>query len=480
MRKRIVTLLSGHSVPLVTGKVRRLDGTLLDAEIAASPFVDVEGPAIQVVLRDVTERERLRREREALQASLAQSDRLSSMGMLAAGVAHEINNPLSYVLYNVESLAEELPRLAQAVELCRAEMGRVAGADVLAEVLGNDLDLLRPANLEDMAQRLQDAVSGARQIREIARGLGTFSRVEETTHAPVNLQACIDHACIMAHNEIKYRARLVKDYAVTPPVLGSQGKLAQVLLNLLINAAHATDEGHVEDNQVRVRTSVEGDNVVVEVSDTGKGIAPEHREKVFEPFFTTKGVGVGSGLGLAICRRIMGEHNGTIELFSEVGRGTTFRLVLPRMPADWAPAGGTKGKGGALAAAAVRGRVLVVDDEVGVRQVVVRVLSKEHEVVAVSSGDEARELLQRDRGFDLIYCDLMMPRMSGMELHAWLAETDAALAGQVVFLTGGAFTPAATDYLARVGNLRVEKPFNAHDLQKLSAELVLAARAKRA
>jgi PAS domain S-box-containing protein len=446
--------------------------------VRAEPLVRDEGPTAVVTVSDITELRREQQAREQLQASLAQSDRLASMGMMAAGVAHEINNPLSYVLFNVESLSEDVPRHADGVRRCREALTARIGATALAEVLGADSAVLDPRVFEDVASRLREAAEGARRIKRIARGLGTFSRADSSELTPVNLQACIEHALNMAFNEIKYRARVIKDFRPVPPVLASDGKLAQVFLNLLVNAAHAIDEGHVDHNEIRVRTWVEGERVCVEVCDTGKGISPENQRRVFEPFFTTKGVGAGTGLGLWISRNIVTGFGGTIGFSSEPGKGTRFRLDLPALPPSWGTTNVVTGEK-APEQAGVRGRILVIDDEAGICKALQRMLGREHEVVAVSSGEEARELLGTDRRFDLVFCDLMMPRLSGMELHAWLVEVDPELAAQVVFITGGAFTPGASEYLGKTQNLRLEKPFETTNIERIADELVRAARAKR-
>jgi PAS domain S-box-containing protein len=462
-------------------EIRHRDGSIRYLEVLESPAVDTDGKVVGVdgIAHDITERKRGAAERERLQASLAQSDRMASMGTLAAGVAHEINNPLSYVLYNVESVVEDLPRLADVVRRCHDALSRHLGPDEAARALGEQPDTGLAAAIDDVVDRLREAASGARRIKDIARGLGTFSRVDRDEVMPVQLQPVIEQALNMAFNQIKYRARVVKDYASIPPVLASDGKLAQVFLNLFINAAHAIDEGHVEANEIRVRTWAEGEAVFAEVSDTGKGIAPEHHDRIFQPFFTTKEVGVGSGLGLSIVRNIVTGFGGEISFSSEPGKGTRFVIRLPRLPRDW-QTGKASTKEAAPRSSTTRGRILVADDERGIRAAIERMLGRDHQVVTAASGEEARAILEQDRRFDLIFCDLMMPRVSGMELHAWLAERDAELAAQVVFITGGAFTPGASEYLARVGNLRLEKPFDTAAFKKLTDELLLAATAKRA
>jgi signal transduction histidine kinase/CheY-like chemotaxis protein len=422
--------------------------------------------------------EQATRDREAQLQSLAavsQADRLSSMGLLAAGVAHEVNNPLTYVLSNLETLADEIPGIAQAALRCADALRERVGPEEFAERIGDAAAELAPAKVEGAVVRAREALEGSRRIQTLVRSLSTFSRVEKVEEGWVDVQRAIDSAVTMAQNEIKYRARLVMDLAAMPPVWASGGKLSQILLNLIINAAHAIDEGHVDENSITIRTATGADDLLIEVSDTGKGIAPEHLERIFEPFFSTKQVGRGSGLGLAICRSLVTEFGGDIRVESEVGKGTRFVVRLPvrrDVPQPLAPRVVPPRSEQSLA----RGRVLVVDDEPAIRKALQRMLGDAHEVVTVGSGVAGRDLLAQDDRFDVVLCDLMMPDMSGMALHEWLSEHRPALAEKVVFVTGGVFTPLAADYLARVGNLRLEKPFVVGELRVLVANLVAIAK----
>ncbi len=423
---------------------------------------------ILAVARDVTEKKKL-------EASVAQSDRLASMGILAAGVAHEINNPLAYVLYNIESLAEDLPGIADTARRCYAALRERLGEAALDEMLGGRAELLLPPRLDDAVDRAREALGGTRRIRDISKTLGAFSRVEGAEISQVDLNFAVQSAVSMTLNEVRFRARLFRDLGRLPRIQASEGKLSQVFLNLLINAAQAIDEGDVESNQISVRTWREGKQVYAEVEDTGRGIRPEDLPHIFQPFFTTKELGKGSGLGLAICRNIIDELGGEIDVRSEVGKGTRVRVRLPIAGT------GSKTPGYASttpeeSSPTARGRILVVDDERPIRAALQRIFGREHEVVPATSGAEARTILEQDRGFDLILCDLMMPEMSGMELHEWLAERDPALADRMVFITGGAFTPRAAEFLGRVDNLRLEKPFDRVDLKKLVDSLILAAK----
>ena len=470
--------LPGEQIPLGGGNgedrailgevtIRRSDGQVRHAEVHAVRL-GIEGRDVLVgVLRDVTERRQL-------QAVMAQSDRLATMGMLAAGVAHEINNPLAYLLYNLETAVEDLGKLIGAQG--QGDDARDAGEGEGSPDPGLQTREALIGLLEDIYFRVREAETGAQRIRSITRGLGSFSRVEQPERTEIDLVAAVEHAINMARNEIKYRARLVKDLAPVPPVLASEGRLAQVALNLLVNAAQAMEEGDVEHNQIRVRTWASGEGVFLEVSDTGEGIAESDLDKIFEPFFSTKPVGVGSGLGLSICKKIVSECGGEISVSSVRGEGTRFVVRLPRAsrrPED------SSGKTEVSPKAPVRGRVLVVDDEPSVRRILQRLLGKHHVVIAVESGEAARALVETDRDFDVILCDVMMSGGSGMEFHRWLREVDEPLARRVVFMSGGAFTPGARDYLGGIENRRIEKPFDMDKLRTLVSELVAAARGVR-
>jgi signal transduction histidine kinase/CheY-like chemotaxis protein len=421
---------------------------------------------ILVVAENITER-------KVLQAQVAQSDRLASMGMLAAGVAHEINNPLTYVLYNLDSLTRDLPAVSAALMRCRGLLAERLGEDERATLMGDDDELLEAPMLADIQERFEDALHGTERIVEIARGLGLFSRVDQDRLVPVALRDVIEGAINMVFNEIKYRAKLVKEYGETSTIMANDGRLSQVFLNLLVNAAHAIPENSLEENEIRVRTWQEGDEVFAEVRDTGHGIPRATLMRIFEPFFTTKAVGSGTGLGLPISRAIVEEHGGRIEVRSEVGRGTSFVVRLPLGGADWGEEQAPPAE--VFERPEVSGRILVIDDDHGIRRAMTRML-KAHEVVSAGSGAEAQKILRADQAFDLLLCDVIMPGMSGVALHEWIAATYPDLADRVVFVTGGAFTPASRDYLAKVDNLNVDKPIAWAELRKTVGEMVRAAR----
>ncbi|WP_228558569.1 ATP-binding protein [Myxococcus sp. AB056] len=241
-------------------------------------------------------------DRKAMQAQLVVSDRLAAVGTLAAGVAHEINNPLAFVLSNLSFLAGELHALAP------------------------ELPSGRMAELEEV---LREATDGAHRVRQIVRDLRTFSRGDDEVATAVNVQAVLESAITLARSELKLRAQLVRDYCEVPLVEGNEGRFGQVFLNLLINAAQAIPVGQSEQHEVRLSLRSAGDRVIIEVRDTGMGMPPEVRARIFDPFFTTKPVGEGTGLGLSICHGIVTGFGGDISVESEEGRGSTFRVSLP-------------------------------------------------------------------------------------------------------------------------------------------------------
>jgi len=376
------------------------------------------------------------------QAQLMQADRLASVGMLAAGVAHEINNPLAYLVAALEFLAEHAKEAAAASSAPRAEVD----------------------------EALAEAREGAERVRAVVRDLRTFSGAREERRTRVGLEPIVESAIHMAANEIRYRARLEREYAAAPAVLADEARLGQVVLNLLINAAQAIPEGHAEANEIRVvtGTDVRG-RAILEVSDTGTGIPAEIADRIFDPFFTTKPWGVGTGLGLSICRSIVVGLGGEIAAERRAGGGTTMRVVLPAAPAgeevrERPPLplpGGRR-----------RGRVLVVDDEPAVASAIRRVLASEHDVEVRTRAEDALDAISRGERFDAILCDLMMPSMTGMELHASLERLAPEQARRMIVLTGGAFTEGAREFLDRVALPRCDKPFDTPALRELVRRLV--------
>jgi two-component system NtrC family sensor kinase len=314
LRRALQALRARGTVCLEEQELRSAHGGRVVLGIAASLQVTGETRRLLVVGTDLTEKRRL--EQQSIQ-----NDRLASMGALAAGIAHEINNPTSYVLSNLTWLQDWRNELEQT----------------LAAVPGLPPSLIE--SLAEVKEVLAECLVGGGRIRDIVRDMRFFSHTAGEELALVDIHACLDVVLRMAHNELKHTARVEKQYADTlPPVPTSEGRLNQVFLNLIVNAAHAMRSGGgLERNVLRVLTALEGERVRIDISDTGHGIPPEVLSRIFEPFFTTKPAGSGTGLGLSISLSIIQKMGGDMQVKSEPGRGTTFSLFLPvngREPGD--------------------------------------------------------------------------------------------------------------------------------------------------
>jgi CheY-like chemotaxis protein len=377
------------------------------------------------------------------------SDRMASIGMMAAGVGHEINNPLSAVVANLEMAAAEVAALATHL-----------GGDKLGE----------------LADEIRDAYEAAQRVRRIAMDLKVFSSAQAEENGPIDVERVLESAVRMAWNQMRHRARLVKDYRHVPPAMGADARLGQVFLNLIVNAAQAIPEGDAERNEIRLRTRVDGDGrIVIDIEDTGAGIPARVMAQLFTPFVTTKPVGIGTGLGLSICQRLVNAMGGSIWAESTVGRGTVFHVAL--QPARAVAPAATPTSAAAKPAAGNAADILVVDDEAMLGTILRRLL-KGHQVTVLTNAREALELIDGGARFDAILCDVMMPVMSGIEFYRALSDRHPDQVRALIFLTGGAFTKETAAFLDFIPNARVDKPFDAAKL-RARVEAHLAERATR-
>ena len=407
-----------------------------------------------VVVADITRRKRAEESLQALQQQLGVQERFAAMATLAAGIAHEINNPLAAVLGNIE------------IALTDLEEGEL------------DSGALREA--------LHEARSGATRVRDIVRNMkllvgGTAAQPER-----INVADSIEQSLALAANTLRYRARIVRELAPDLFVDANASQLAQVFVNLLSNAAQAMPEDSPQQNTIRVTSRRQNDQVVVEVADNGHGIPEAIQSRIFEPYFSTKDVGEGMGLGLSIARSIVEQLGGKLSVASQVGQGSVFRVTLPPSARTEAVAE-TKPLAQApvippdipsnVVASRARPHLLIIDDEPSVGAVLKRILSQDdYDITVAHSGSEALALLRGPAAqrFDLIVCDLMMPEMSGDNLYRAATSSRPALASRFVFMTGGAFTPRGRQFLARVAAPILEKPFTSVDVRRLvSARLRL-------
>jgi len=311
-------------------------GTECAIDDSAAPIRDRTGKISGVVLvfRDVTERKRGEDEQKQLRAQLLHNDKMAGVGQLAAGVAHEINNPIGFVRSNLNTLQEYVSDLFALIKsyerLEAATTAKLEGQSgqpevVLVEIANIKQKIGYDAIAADLDHLLTESKDGIERVREIVQNLKEFSRVDEGTHKHADINHCVKSTLHMVWNELKYKAEITEDYGAIPEIFCSPGELNQVFMNLLVNAGQAiADKGCIG-----IRTFVKEKTIFVEISDTGCGILPQNLARIFEPFYTTKDVGKGTGLGLSISYGIMQKHKGRLEVESTVDQGTTFRVCLP-------------------------------------------------------------------------------------------------------------------------------------------------------
>jgi two-component system cell cycle sensor histidine kinase/response regulator CckA len=380
-----------------------------------------------VVLRDMTVQRQMERQVEV-------ADRMAALGAMAAGVAHEIDAPMTDVLANLELALHTLPGHAQDV---RDALGAAAGA-----------------RLAKIHNALEQARLAAMRTAKTVADLGTFARKGERKLRTVDVRRPLDWALHVTDAALREAAQIVLDLGPTPPVLAEEMPLGQVFANLLLNAAQSIAPGATGEIRVSTRTDERGD-AVIEFRDTGCGMAPALLRRIFEPFFTTHQGGPGAGLGLFTCHGVIRSLGGEIRVESEPGQGSTFAVHLPRVAAA-ARRGDAEVRATGVPE---RIRVLAIDDEPAVRRELQRTLSGDHAVTAVASAREALSLIRGGERYEAIFCDLMMPEMSGMEFYGVLRTQCPDQAARVIFLSGGAFTTRAAEFLRGVANEAVEKPF---------------------
>jgi CheY-like chemotaxis protein/anti-sigma regulatory factor (Ser/Thr protein kinase) len=307
-----------------------------------------------------------------------------------------------------------------------------------------------------MESALGDASEGMQRIRAVVRDLRTFSRMDDEAMEAVPLDEVVLAACNLARHEIRYRAELTMTLADVPHVRGNRGRLGQVLMNLLVNAAQAIPEGGEDSQHIRIATRRDGGRAILTVEDSGPGV-PEHlRSRIFEPFFTTKPPELGTGLGLSLVAEIVRRHEGTIEVGVGQYGGARFEIGLPLFETGGQALSAESAR--SEIAAPERARILLIDDDGILLRSVQTLLEPEHEVVTALGGADGLTILARDQDFDVVLCDLLMPKIDGVAVFSVLQRTAPQLAERVVFCSGGAVTRRSKEFLALVQNRVVEKP----------------------
>lgn len=403
--------------------IRRPTGEPKWMSVTARPILsdDSKIEGVVAVIRDVTQEKRS-------QAQQIASDRLASIGVLAAGIAHEINNPLTSVIAELDMAIEDTDASHRSME------------------------------------RLHTARDAAARVHTIVRDLRTLSRNEtEDVSSPVELRRVLDTALRMAVPQTRQCANVIREFDDVPLVVGNEARLVQVFLNLLVNAAQAIVPGDIQGNEIRVRAREVNGGVRVEVSDSGVGMSTDVRLRLFTPFFTTKPVGKGTGLGLSISHRIVTAAGGTIDCESAPGKGTTFRVWLPAAPV------GTRRQSAprSMTTVEVRMRILVIDEDPLAFQIVSRALRPEHEVVQAKTPREALAKLEVDSAFDVVLCDVDTHGASVRTFYDELCIRSPELGPRVAFLCAknGADDPS-------LPRRALPKPFDGPTLRRFLREHV--------
>lgn len=416
------------------------------------PLDDLNGSTMDRAIRYAIER----KQTELLRTKLHHAERLAALGGLAASVAHEVNNPSSFVLANLLSLREYLAQFTELVSTLQ-DRGAVSEPE-----LKSRLESFSAAGNKGLFEMTDDSIEGMRRITSIVRQMQTFSRAEDSQEpvAPVSLNKVAEWSCLLAWPQIRHRARLEKQFdGALPMFSGHQARLGQVVTNLLVNAAQALDDGDPETDLIRISTKFTDGMFELAVEDSGPGIPDAIRDRVLDPFFTTKPVGQGTGLGLSVSLEIVKAHRGELHIETREGSGTRIRVTLPQdtgliptLPmVELTPCRNNN-----------RLRVLLVDDEPAVIRAYRRLLHK-HDILA---GDAhfAVQTVAEDQAFDAIICDLMMPGIDGPAFYEFLEQQFPSLAQKVVFLTGGVFTDRAKAFVTRIDNCVLQKPVTRESL----------------
>lgn len=407
-------------------------------------------------------RERAARER-AFQARLAHQERLIAVGQLAAGVAHEINNPATFVLMNLAELGDATTQAA-------ALLAPGATAEQVEQAR---------QRLEGTAELIDDNRVGVERIVAIVRQLRFFARVEPEKMESVALADVVNEACALVRAEVAYRAQFVVEAPSDVRVRADRARLVQVFTNLLLNARQAIPEGAVERNRVEVRVAATAGHAVVTVTDTGTGMSDEVARRIFEPFFTTKSRALGTGLGLPISADVARAHGGELRLVRTSPAGTSFEVSLPLDESAARTPSAAQGDPVPAPAAALqrRPRVMLIDDEAMLLQAYGRFLGRDYDLTLLGGGKPAVETLARDGEWDVILCDLMMSDLDGAGVSEWIDAHRPELASRTLFCTGGAFTPRTAAFATAHAARLLEKPLGPKALREAVARVLAASAA---
>ena len=387
---------------------------------------------------------------QAYQQHAVRNERLIAVGQLAAGVAHELNNPAAFVLANLAAFERNIVRIAGAA------LPHVVGADAAALAEG----------LREAREINRDNITGVERIVTIVRELRNFSRIEPDRVDTFEIADVVADACTLVRAEVSYRAQLEILVPDGLRVRGDGTRLTQVVTNLLLNAAQAIPEGAARTNAVTVTADAQGGMVRLVFRDTGAGMSEEAQQRLFEPFFTTKSRDLGTGLGLAISADIVRHHGGTLRLLATSPRGTEFEVRLPRDGAPVPPSAViVMAPTPPLTATSERARVLIIDDESMLLDSYARIFRHEFDLTLASSGREAIDELAKGTPWAAVVCDVMMPDQDGIAVHDWVSAHRPELLSRMIFCSGGAYTPRTLAFTERLGDQVLQKPIGMRALR---------------
>jgi signal transduction histidine kinase len=399
----------------------------------------------------------------AVQANLIERERLATVGKLAAGVAHSINNPAAYVVANLDEIRECMAPLADLTQLALDAIRRQGSEQERTELKRLVKIARAPMVFDDIGDMLAESLEGMGRIRDIVHDLKGFSAQDDEAPLPTDLTRVVETALHLAQADLKHRVNLQVHMPELPPVLGASGRLSQVVLQLLLNALQSFDDEHQGERRVEVIGVVDQGAVALTVRDNGRGMDRNTQERIWDPFFTTHTRGA-LGLGLPICQDIIARHGGTLTVESAPGAGTSVTVRMPSMqdavhfsrlenPLD----GATDPLHGAS--------ILVVDDEPAIVRCIQRLLRAAGEVRTATSGRDALDQLLEGLTPDLILCDLMMVDLSGVELYEQVLAQRPELEPRILFITGGAFTDRTRAFTEEHFDRIIEKPFESKVLR---------------
>jgi two-component system, NtrC family, sensor kinase len=428
-------------------RLRKQDGETFFGELRSTVYRAEDKKLYVTLVRDISARlsrevdlQAAYRALSEIESHLVRSSRLAAIGEIAAGIAHEVNNPAASTLTNLELLQGDLAKLVVEVHAPdRSLPSLVAALDGFCAEAG---------------ESVRDSFEGIQRIAFIVRGLRGFARIDGDDVENVDVNEVVKTAYNLVRPQIRHVARVDLALTASETLPASRGRLIQVVVNLLLNAAQAIDEGG--GGTIQVVTSNTSDGVLLRVEDDGPGVPPAIAPRIFDPFFTTKGADRGTGLGLSVCADIIHRHRGTLRLRQGGLKGACLEAVIPLetgLAPEVAPRTSLPPSGPPL-------RILVIDDEVILIRAYRRLLGRCHEVVASSGGEEALSILASDRNFDVILCDLMMPGTDGVDIYEALERMHPELVERVAFVTGGPTSARAQNFLRRPGIVSLDKPIS--------------------